>query len=186
MKNVNIHHLKSWYGTTYGIALYKGSDVGLYGKFAVNNLIAGSKLSKIESDKLTLPNSSPYVCSVYIGPNSDDDTEYTPSITTGDGFSVTAETIYGYDFCGTQQRVGYMENAVLPELLQENQENEQDEMIMNNVSLKPRYNYSSAAILIGLSLFSVIMVIICKSNIFDDIKGENVLKGSKGAHYGSF
>ena len=188
MKNIKIENLKSWYGTTHGIALYKGSDVQLHGDFSVNNLVAGYKMSKKESDIITLPNSSPYVCSVYIGPNSDADTDpdITPLVAIGDTFDIIADTIYGYDSCESHERVGLMSDVVLPEVLRTEEEGRNK--IMNDdiiFSLKPKYNYNSMIVMIGGSIFIFIacMIIACKNK-------QNELKGlasfSNGNNYGSF
>merc|ERR1712129_105211 len=79
--------------------------------------IAGSALTSVEeSEALNLPNSQPFVCSLFIGPNSESDTEpdLTPSITTSDDLIASAQSVYGFDYCDEESRVGEMSKVLLP------------------------------------------------------------------------
>merc|ERR1712204_154016 len=69
-----------------------------------------------ESESLILPNSQPFVCSLFIGPNSESDSEpdLTPSITTSDDLIASAQSVYGFDYCGEESRVGEMSKVLLP------------------------------------------------------------------------
>ena len=119
IRNVKIEHLKSYYGSAHGIAMYKGSDVTLSGNFDINQVIAGSKVTKAQAMAAILPNPAPYVCSIHIGPNSDMDTmpEKTPIVSTNKDFSVLATGLYGYDYCLEQARVGQIMDVEIPEVL---------------------------------------------------------------------
>merc|ERR1712130_837360 len=98
IKNVNINNLKSLYGSSIAIALYKGSVTLLNDKININNIIAGSSITKKESQLLKLPNPQPFVCSILIGTNSQKDIlpELTPSITINDNFNIMATNLYGH------------------------------------------------------------------------------------------
>jgi len=118
MKNIKVAHLKSHRGSANAIALYKGSEVTVRGSFEINEVVAGSVVNKADALQLTLPNPPPFVCSIFLGPNSDMDEfpEYTPSVTKGEDFSVAATSLYGYDYCEAAVRVGQIEGVETPEL----------------------------------------------------------------------
>eukprot|EP01083_Nonionella_stella_P140854 432852_1 len=82
IKNIKIEKLDSHYGSANAIALYKGTTASLAGYIDVNHVVAGSKLTKDEAMDLVLPNPVPFVCSIFIGPNSDADAmpQLTPTI----------------------------------------------------------------------------------------------------------
>ena len=122
--DIRIENLLSWYGSTHGIAVYKGSVVTFDGEFAIHNLIAGAKLTQMEVDALILPNAAPFVCSMFVGPNSEADIypENTVSATLNENFAVTkADELYGYDYCEPTERLGDMIKPLSPEILELNQ-----------------------------------------------------------------
>merc|ERR1712154_525319 len=73
LQDVTVRNVESWHGSAIGIAVYKGSTAEFGGSIAVDNIAAGTKMSDSQSQQLTLPNTAPFVCSVYIGPNSEAD-----------------------------------------------------------------------------------------------------------------
>jgi len=119
MKNVQIDNLKSLHGSANAIALYKGSKAELGGSFAINDIVAGSAITKSEADKLKLPNASPFVCSIFIGPNSQSDSqpELTPIVTVSDDFVASTTALYGHDYCSEDARIGTMQSVQNPEVL---------------------------------------------------------------------
>jgi len=119
MKNIKIAHLKSYHGSVNAIALYKGSQVTMKGNFDINQVVAGSQITKAQALKAKLPNPAPFVCSIFIGPNSDMDSnpDVTPVVAASDDFTVLATSLYGYDYCESQARVGAMDAVNAPEVL---------------------------------------------------------------------
>ena len=111
IKNVKVENLKSWHGSTHGIAIYKGSEVQFAGDITIDELVAGQKLHHDEVNRLQLPNAPPFVCSIFLGPNSDhiNTPEITPNTDLLEDFTVNVgDEIYGYTFCDENDRIGDM------------------------------------------------------------------------------
>jgi len=119
MTDIRVENLESWYGSANAIAIYKGSDVHLFGEIDIANVVAGSQLSKPEVLQLTLPNATPFVCSILIGPNSefDESPEVTPSVIPDHALTVTVSELYGYDYCEKATRIGHIDRVSSPQIL---------------------------------------------------------------------
>ena len=134
--DIQIENLKSWHGSTLGIAVYKGSVVQFNGDIQMDNLIAGDKLLLDHVEQLKLPNAQPFVCSIFIGPNSDEDTDpdITPVIDVTDDFSSSvSDTFYGYDYCQQHERIGDMNTPYPPQ--QRYQQQEERQMKKANINV---------------------------------------------------
>ena len=121
LHDVIVRNVESWHGSAIGIAVYKGSNAEFGGSIAVDNISAGTKMSDSQSEQLTLPNSPPFVCSVYIGPNSEAD-EYPQRnaviqqksdflLSTGD-----IGSFYGHQQCADDMRMGDMPTLKSPHM----------------------------------------------------------------------
>eukprot|EP01083_Nonionella_stella_P034161 93529_1 len=171
IKNIKIEKLDSHYGSANAIALYKGTTASLAGYIDVNHVVAGSKLTKDEAMDLVLPNPVPFVCSIFIGPNSDADAmpELTPTIDLAPTLSTSATNIYGYDYCDDVSRVGS-----LPQVLNAN--------IIDAHSL---FKHSPQFILTAASLFVVIIIIVFKSALCYDESREKLKGVDMAPQYGA-
>lgn len=185
IKNVRVENLNSWHGTSIGVFVAKGSTVAFDGYVSVNNVMAGKKLSQEESDALILPNAPPFVCSIFIGPNSDESTmpELTPSVTLSDDFSVmVTRHMYGYDYCADDQRVGQMEIPMSPETFGSDPNRylvnaksinvpvlakKNDDMEIMEAMTGQNYN---SMIIIVLSMFVVVAILIIRKAICNKTK----------------
>jgi len=186
IKNVKIEHLKSYYGSTKAIAIYKGSVVNIDGNININQIIAGSKLTKPEASNLVLPNVTPFVCSIFIGPNSDSATrpDLTPIVQTTDNFAVLATDLSGYDYCTTNSRVGNMDTVYTPDQLFKTG------TVINGDLV---FSFSKNTMLFMASfgvIFVIIMLISLRSKIFNNGHDKQQDKLDKyknsGTVYGSF
>merc|ERR1712176_499103 len=149
-------------GSVNAIALYKGSKVNIDGDININQIIAGSKLTKQEVSKLILPNPSPFVCSIFIGPNSDSDInpDLTPIIATTNDFTVFATDLFGYDSCNINARVGNMDNVFSPETLLGTATIINGDLVFSF----SRGTFRNAIILLASSIFVAVIIILCKSS----------------------
>ena len=177
MKDITIENLGSWHGTSMGIFVGKGSTVEFDGYIDVDHVVAGQKLTKQVSDALILPNAAPFVCSIFIGPNSDADTnpEFTPVVTMAEGFEVRgAGEMYGYDYCTDDVRVGQMSEPMSPEEFNDDDWDYDDEEIFakldlgmfrnNNDSIIDgingiRVNYSTILIALGIFIIAGLFIV---------------------------
>eukprot|EP00486_Rosalina_sp_Unknown_P011624 CAMPEP_0201591958 /NCGR_PEP_ID=MMETSP0190_2-20130828/189984_1 /ASSEMBLY_ACC=CAM_ASM_000263 /TAXON_ID=37353 /ORGANISM="Rosalina sp." /LENGTH=966 /DNA_ID=CAMNT_0048050509 /DNA_START=186 /DNA_END=3086 /DNA_ORIENTATION=- len=190
ISNVRVENLHSWHGTSIGVFIAKGSTVAFDGYVSMNNIIAGKKLSQQESDALILPNAPPFVCSIFVGPNSDADTypEKTPSVTVSDDFSVmVTRHMYGYDYCNEDMRVGEMTIPMSPEsygsdpnryLVNAKSINvpilakKNDNMVMETINGE---NYNSMIIIV-MCMFVVVGILIIRKALCDGFEDRINLK----------
>ena len=63
MIDITIENIESYYGSAWGMVLYKGNEFGL-SNINVKSIYAGTQLTAKEAQSLTLPNNMPLACSV--------------------------------------------------------------------------------------------------------------------------
>eukprot|EP00486_Rosalina_sp_Unknown_P011600 CAMPEP_0201592860 /NCGR_PEP_ID=MMETSP0190_2-20130828/190632_1 /ASSEMBLY_ACC=CAM_ASM_000263 /TAXON_ID=37353 /ORGANISM="Rosalina sp." /LENGTH=876 /DNA_ID=CAMNT_0048051805 /DNA_START=469 /DNA_END=3099 /DNA_ORIENTATION=- len=63
MSDITVENIESYYGSAWGMVLYKGNEFGL-SNINVKSVYAGTQLTATEAQALTLPNEMPLACSV--------------------------------------------------------------------------------------------------------------------------
>jgi len=179
-ENVAVRDLESWTGSAVGIAIHKGTTAEFGGQIAVDRVAAGTKLTQSEADELTLPNALPFVCSLYIGPNSEEETDevFAPIINAADTLSLRAGPgFYGFDRCEGSSRMGDMPSLQSPGKF----DGDRGETFV--VDGDGHLNFAGHYRLIVGSVVSTILVVICF--LCHDQNRDGILK-TDSTRYGSF
>jgi len=140
----------------------------------MDSVVAGSALSEEEAQRLTLPNTPPFVCGLFVGPNSDADApENTPVVHLLDAFeSVAAQEMYGYAVCEESQRIGEMGRVQSPMIRRAEMARSEDVLVdvstrsvgeLVTSSWKRRY---STLVMIVAPLVMCVVLVLLKSRCF--------------------
>eukprot|EP01084_Bolivina_argentea_P298668 514715_1 len=92
-KNIQIENIESYYGSAWGMVLYKGNDFDI-SDISVKSVYAGTQLTALEAQALALPNNMPLACSVELR-----DEAVVRSLNDVDFRDVVGEDIIGHKLC---------------------------------------------------------------------------------------
>jgi len=170
---LSVKNLDSWHGSAIAVGVYKGSVVTFDGDAQIEGVVAGSQLTEEDIHTLSLPNARPFVCGIFVGPNSDIDMpEVTPQVHLEDGFvPMAAREMYGYDVCDASQRVGEMGSVHPPTMTASKSKSS---VLSVSVSMRSmaelatwswHKQYSTLAVLVGPLVMCVALVLL-KSRCF--------------------
>eukprot|EP00484_Ammonia_sp_Unknown_P020063 CAMPEP_0197030868 /NCGR_PEP_ID=MMETSP1384-20130603/10007_1 /TAXON_ID=29189 /ORGANISM="Ammonia sp." /LENGTH=1847 /DNA_ID=CAMNT_0042460297 /DNA_START=328 /DNA_END=5871 /DNA_ORIENTATION=- len=94
MTDITIENIESYYGSAWGMVLYKGNEFGL-SNINVKSVYAGTQLTAQQAQALTLPNIMPLACSVELR-----DEAVVTSLSGFDDFAdVVGNDIIGHKLC---------------------------------------------------------------------------------------